>query len=91
MILFLPLEHKIHISPQPSNILSLLYSWECETERYTQWDIFHIFTSEDIDHVTVRQFAFEREISQFFVLHYTGCLKKTAMEIQQVAVHHKLN
>jgi hypothetical protein len=29
----------------------LLYIVESEILKNTQWDIFHIFTSEDIDHV----------------------------------------
>jgi hypothetical protein len=79
------------ISPRNRLISSLYYIVESEKLKDTQWDIFHIFTAEDIDHVTVRQFAFEREISQFLVWHYTGCLKKNAMEIQQAVVLHKLN
>jgi hypothetical protein len=46
----------------------LLYSIESEILKNTQWDIFHIFTSEDIDHVTFSKiFAFEREISHFLL------------------------
>jgi hypothetical protein len=56
----------------------IIYS---EILKNTQRDIFHIFTSEDINHVTF-QFAFEREISQFFAWDYiinrgpgAGCSK----------------
>ena len=34
-ILFLPLEHKIHIFSPPCNILCLLYRHECFTGKYT--------------------------------------------------------
>jgi hypothetical protein len=50
--------------------ISFYYIVESEKLKNTQWDIFHIFTSEDIDHVTIWQFAFEREISQFFAWDY---------------------
>jgi hypothetical protein len=32
--------------------ITFYYIVESEILRNTQWDIFHIFTSEDIDHVT---------------------------------------
>jgi hypothetical protein len=42
---------------------TLLYSTERGTEN-TQWDIFRIFTSEDIDHVTICFWAWEYIINR---------------------------
>jgi hypothetical protein len=47
------------------------YIVESEILKNTQWDIFHIFTSEDIDHVTFSNLLLiKREISQFFAWDY---------------------
>ena len=44
---------------------------ESEILKNSQWDIFHTFTSKDIDHVTFSNLiTFERKISQFFAWDY---------------------
>jgi hypothetical protein len=44
--------------------------WKIHSEIFSISSLVNIFTSEDVDHVTIWQFAFDREISQFFAWDY---------------------
>ena len=68
-ILFLSLEHKIHILSPPCNILYLLHRYECFTGKNStrkihrrphpglEWHIIQILTGEDIDDFTDIKFV----------------------------------
>jgi hypothetical protein len=63
-----------------ANVLEALTKFyfivESEILKNTQRNIFHIFTSEDIDHVTYSNLLLSVKFHNLFAWDYTGCIKK---------------